>query len=168
MKKHILAAAIILAVSSSAWAADPAPATSGFSFPEPIALPGYTWGSAQYPASVIKGIPEHNDGLFSGRTEQGADWFKFGERKEFTFNTFVGINYSVDTQGLPWNNYVKPQLGMQLRHDWANGGSGTLGVAYQWEDRWKNEYNGVSAPSHGNGVVVYYNFYTNWDLKKGR
>ena len=156
MKKSALIAALALLPFTTQAADD--------DWPSPIALPGYTWGSAQYPASVIKGIPEHNDFLFSGRTEQGADWFKFGDRKEFTFNTFIGINYSVDTQGLPWNNKVQPQLGLKIRQDWTNGGMGELGVAYQWENRWNN-YNNVKGPTSGNGVVVYYNFYTNWDLK---
>lgn len=173
MKKLALIAALALAFSAQAQTTEPAPAAAAPEakvseswFPSPIALPGYTWGSLQFPASVIKGIPESNDLIFSGRTEQGADWFKFGSNKEFTFNTFVAMSYSADHEGLPYNNYVRPQVGMQIRHSWANGGSGTLGVAYQWEDRYRGtSYGGIDSPKSGNGVVVYYNYYGSWDLK---
>lgn len=135
-------------------------------FPEPIALPGYTWGSLQYPGTVVRNVPDNDALLFSGRTEQGADWFKFGSSKEFTFNTFLAVNYSADTAQLPWNNYLRPQIGMKVRHAWTNGGMGELGVAYAYEKRYNTNYNGIQTPQDGAGVMVYYNFYTNWDLKR--
>lgn len=165
MRLKMIVAAVVVALSQGVAAQTTADTSvsDAWKFPEAIAYPGYTWGGVMYPASVIKGDPERHDVLFNGRTEQGADWFKFGANKEFTFNTFVAANYAVDSQGLSYNNKVQPQIGAKIRHAWANGGSGELGVAYTYEDRWKTD---AGQPSTGNGVQVFYNFYMNWDLKR--
>ena len=128
----------------------------------PIALPGYTWGSIMYPNSVISGRPDNVSGVFQGKVEQGADWFKFGDRKQFTLNTYVNVNYTADTYGLPWNNNVKPAIGTKIRMD-GDWGVADLGVQYVYEYDWKQP-SGVK--NSGNGVQVYVDWYSGWNLKK--
>lgn len=167
MKKSIMFVAIAAALGTSAVSAQSTPSTTitpeptpaATSWFNPIALPGSTWGSITYPGSVLNGSPEENDVIFQGNVEQGADWFKFGDRKQFTFNTFVSMPFTVDSDGLPWNNKIQPGVGMKVRHNWGDSGVTDIGVRALYESRWKDNQSGW-------GYQLFVNYYTNWDLKR--
>ncbi len=169
MRKQLVALAVVAALTStvsfaqttptvtaSPTTVQPATSTSWFN---PIALPGSTWGSITWPGSVLDNSPEKNDVIFQGNVEQGADWFKFGDSKQFTFNTFVSMPFTVDTDGLPWNNKVQPGIGMKIRHSWGDSGTTDFGVRALYESRWKDNQDGW-------GVQLFVNYYTNWNLKR--
>lgn len=160
MKSKLLIVAVAATLSSAAFA-QTAPETKSDSIFNPIALPGYTWGTMMWPNSVVKGVEDSNF-LFQGKVEQGADWFKFGDRKEFTVNTFVNATYSADSAGLPWNSYVKPAIGAKIRWD-GDWGVAAAGVQYLYQRNW-NVPNG--SPDSGSGVQLFVEWYSNWNLKK--
>lgn len=150
MKKHIIA--IALATLSSGVLAQEAQKPF-----RPLGYPGYTWGSITTPSSVVGGVEEHNV-VLQGKIEQGVDWFKFG--KNVTVNTFVDLGYSVDNKNVPWNNKVAPGIGVKLKHE-TSFAHLEYGVRYGYERRWEDPVN-----RSGNGVQVFINWYTDWNLRK--
>jgi hypothetical protein len=153
MKTLISTVAVVVALSLNSIVAN---AADG-----PIGYPGYTWGSLTYPSSVIKNSPENDNLLFQGKIEQGVDWVKFGSRKEFTLNTFASVNYSLDSQGLPYNNKVMPAAGVKVRMT-GEWGVADLGVQYVYENRWKYGEDQRS----GSGVQAFLTWYSDWNLKQ--
>lgn len=144
MKKTLLALALV-AVSFGAAAGE---------------APGSAWASLTYNPSPIRGTPEDNNTLLQGRVEQGLI---VGHVGGFKVNTFGAVNYSVDNNGLSYNNKVAPSVGVKLQRGLGSNGIVEFGVQAVYQ----NNFRGVtSGPSSGTGVQVFANFWSGWDLKK--
>lgn len=129
---------------------------AGVACAEPISYPGTTWGSISYPSGLV--APENHDVLLAGRIEQGAIWFRFGERSEWSLNTYAAINYSADNKGLPYNNKLTPLVGVKITRR-LDGGLLDLGVQLAHERRFKDHQSNT-------GVQAYAGWWFGWDLKK--
>jgi hypothetical protein len=157
MKKLFLIAAITAIFSQNLFAAEDSLSEEWKM--APLALPGYTWGNMTYPSSVIHNTPEYHDFVYQGKVEQGADWLKFGDSKQFTLNTFVDLNYTVDSKGLVYNNKVLPGIGVKIRHNWAENGVSEIGIKAVYEDQWKQ------GGGSGFGVQAFFNYWAGWNLQ---
>jgi len=145
MKKSILAVALLAAASAS--------------FAQSSA-PGSAWANLTYNPSPIRGTPEDNNTLLQGRVEQGLIVGKLGD---FRVNTFGAVNYSIDNNGLSYNNKVAPMVGVKLQRNLGSSGIFETGVQVVHQ----NNFRGVSSgPSSGTGVQVFASFWSGWDLKK--
>lgn len=146
MKKSLFAAVLLIA------------ATGAFA---QSSAPGSAWASLTYNPSPIRGTPEDNNTLLQGRVEQGLIVGRVGD---FRVNTFGAINYSVDNNGLSYNNKVAPALGVKLQRDMGSNGIIEMGVQVIHQ----NNFRGVPAgsPSSGTGVQVFVNIWSGWDLKR--
>ena len=122
---------------------------------EPLGYPGYTWGDISYPSNVAA---EKENLLFDGKIEQGIDWMALDSKKEYILNTFVDFRYTY-TKKYPWNNQIG--IGMKVRRIFPKAGIADIGVKLVHENRWKED---LSA----SGVQVFFNWYFDWDLKKGK
>jgi hypothetical protein len=146
MKKTLFAVALLVA-SAGAFAQSSAP--------------GSAWANLTYNPSPIKGTPEDNNTLLQGRVEQGLIVGRVGG---FRVNTFGAVNYSVDNNGLAYNNKVSPMLGVKLQRDLGSSGIVEAGVqvVHQYNFR------GVAAgqPNSGTGVQAFVSFWSGWDLKR--
>jgi len=143
MKKLLLASAIVMA-STSALA-------EGL---KPLALPGSTWGVLSYPSGT-QGADRENL-LYQGRIEQGAIWARFGERKEWALNTYIAASYTVDSEGLVYNNYVTPAIGVKMTRYFDNG-TVDLGVQGVYQKYFKG------SNADGTIVQVYASYWFGWD-----
>jgi hypothetical protein len=145
MKKSLIALA--LAVASIGAFAD------GL---KPLAYPGSAWSVVTFPAGVA-GAEEHNTTL-SGKVEQGIVWQKFGANKEWALNTYASFGYSVDREGLGYNNKVVPAIGVKMTRTFSNGVV-DVGVQAVHENRFKDH-------QRGSGVQAYVSVWSGWDLRK--
>ena len=141
MKKTSIAAALLVCAAVHA---------------EPISYPGSTWGSITFPSGLSK--PENHDALLTGRIEQGAVWFNFGEDKRWRLNTYMAVSYSVDNAGLGYNNKYAPVAGVKVQRTF-DAGVIDIGLQLAHERRFKD---GVSST----GPQAYVNWWFGWDLKK--
>ncbi len=71
---------------------------------------GFTWGGVRYPGS--QEIVDENNMILEGAMEQGYDWYSNGT---VTINTFARLAYTLDTEGLEWNNHVTYGIGSKLK-----------------------------------------------------
>jgi hypothetical protein len=145
MKKTLFAVALLVA-SASAFAQSSAP--------------GSAWASLTYNPSPIKGTPEDNNTLLQGRVEQGLIVGRVGG---FRVNTFGAVNYSVDNNGLAYNNKISPMIGVKLQRDLGSSGVVEAGVQVVHQ----HNFRGVSSgPTSGTGVQAFVSFWSGWDLKR--
>ena len=141
MKKSVFVAALLAAaVSVSA---------------EPLEYPGNVWGVVTFPSSTVGA--ERNNVLAQGRIEQGIVWFRFADGK-WKLNTYAALGYSLDTEGINYNNKAVPALGVKATREFEQGVV-DLGVQAIQENRWKD---GV----HSSGVQAYASWWFGWNLKK--
>lgn len=159
MKKLILSVAIASAVFSQGAFAEDASIADSWKMPSAIAYPGYAWGNIQYPNSIIKDTADYQNMVYQGKVEQGAVWFNFGDTKQFRLNTFVDLNYTVDTRGLVYNNKVLPGIGVKIQQQWAEKVVSEYGVKLVYEDQWKQ------GGGTGWGAQAFVNYWGGWDLK---
>lgn len=147
MKKTIFALAML--ATTSAFAAGP------------IGYPGSDWTSFTTNPSPIKGTPEDNNLLLQGNVQQGVDWLKVGH-SEWVLDTYVALGYSIDHNGLYYDNKLSPALGVKLRRDYTNS-MVEVGVQAIHQDNFRGVTQG---PSNGNGMQVYVNYWGGWNLKR--
>jgi hypothetical protein len=148
MKKLLLIAAMIAA------------STSAQAFDGPIAYPGNTWGTLVYAAHSPEGFQKYR---IEGIVEQGADWFKFGEEKKWTFNTYGAFEYVInsDTRG------ITPILGIKSTRAFSDG-SLDLGI----REKYGNTYLSPTGQSFAGGsrkvarTEIYATYWFAWDAKK--
>jgi hypothetical protein len=147
MKKTLLLAALVFA-SATATA-------------QGMSAPGSTWANLTYNPSPIKGTPEDNNTLLQGRVEQGLIVGRVGG---FRVNTFGAVNYSVDNNGLSYNNKVAPMVGIKLQRDLGSSGIVEAGVQVVHQ----HNFRGVAAgqPNSGTGVQAFISVWSGWDLKR--
>jgi hypothetical protein len=168
MKKTLTAIALLLS-TSVALAQDTPPVPNKYALtptesssttgwlPKPIALPGSNWSVLSYPSGAIG--PERDSVLLQGRIEQGADWFKFGADKNWVFNTYVDLGYSVDSEEISYNNKVVPGIGAKISRRFTDGVV-DVGVRYF------HQYNWVGQNESAGSFQVYASYWFGWDLKK--
>ena len=144
MKKTLIAAALTLASIAS--------------FADGLSLPGSNWSNLTYNPSPIKGTPEDNNILLQGYIEQGAVVGRIGP---FRVNTYGALGYSVDRNGLSYNNKLVPQIGVKLQHGFGENGNLDLGVAVIHQDNFRGVTEG---PKSGTGVQVYGQYWFGWNL----
>jgi hypothetical protein len=150
MKKTLITAAFLFA-SSIAVAQD------GLT---PLGYPGSTWSVLTVNPGVIKNTPEDDNVLLQGKIEQGIDWRKLGDNKEWTLNTYVSLGYSADKNGLSYNNKVVPAVGVKMSRSFD---SGVFDVGLQAVH--ENHFRGVtSGPSRGTGMQLYASYWFGWNL----
>lgn len=123
---------------------------------QPLSYPGSTWGSLMFPSGLSK--PEDRDLLLTGRIEQGAVWFRFGEEERWRLNTYAAFSYSVDNQGLGYYNKYAPAVGVKVQRVFDDGLL-DIGVQLAHERRFKDRVT-------SNGAQAYVNWWFGWDLKK--
>jgi len=147
MKKLLIATAITaLAMSANA---------------QSTSYPGSAWANMTVNPSVVKNTAESDNVLLQGRVEQGMI---VGHVGAFRINTFGALNYSVDRNGLDYNNKVAPMVGVKMQRDLSSQGIVEFGVQAVHE----RHFRGVSAgnPSSGTGVQAFVSVWSGWDLKK--
>lgn len=125
---------------------------------EPLELPGSHWAVGLAPSGVSG--PDKDAYLLQGRLEQGAIWARFGDSKEWALNTYLSFAYSVDNEGLPYNNKVVPGVGVKMTRTFSNGVL-DIGVQYVYENRWK-----ALDDKTGSGIQAFISVWNGWDLKK--
>lgn len=149
MKKIIIATAIALSSLSAT--------AEGL---KPLAYPGSNWSMFTLNPGVIKGTPEDNNYLLQGRLEQGIIWKRFGDNKEWALNTYGALGYSVDKNGLAYNNKLVPAIGVKMTRSFENGVV-DIGVQLVHE----NHFRGVNfGPRSGTGVQLFASYWFGWDL----
>lgn len=124
---------------------------------EPLAYPASMWGQLVYPAGLSQ--EEKDNTLLSGRFEQGADWFRFGDEK-WKFNTYVALGYSMDTKELAYNNKLTPAVGVKVSRSFESG-MVDLGLQLIHERRWKEPRDNSNT-----GVQVYASWWFGWDSRR--
>ena len=116
--------------------------------------PGQTWGAIRWE------IPNSGDSnvTFEGWFRQGVVW------KQWTYNNssclldpYVKVRFKVDSEGLDWNNYIAPGIGIAIDRENPKGPSLSWGIEYSWE---KN----LSSGSDAHKVELYMRWYAWWDL----
>jgi hypothetical protein len=122
-----------------------------------IAYPGSTWGVLMYPAGLTPAEKENT--LLAGRVEQGIDWFRFGD-EQWKFNTYAALAYSVDNQGLDYNNKLTPAIGMKVSRTFESGVL-DFGLQAIHERRWKTS-------ASNSGAQVYVSWWFGWDARRLR
>lgn len=121
---------------------------------EPIAYPGSTWGVVTFPSATTGA--EKDNTVLQGKIEQGIDWFRFEDN--WKFNTYVSAGYSVDNNGISYNNKFVPAVGAKVTREFSNGVA-DFGVQFINERRWKDDVN-------SSGVQAYASWWFGWNLKK--
>lgn len=148
MKKSYLAIAALLAACSFASAASAQE------------MPGSAWASLTANPSVVKDTPEDNNLLLQGRVEQG---YIVGRVGDFKVNTFAAVNYSLDKNGLSYNNKLAPALGIKLQRPLGDNGILEIGIQAVHQ----RNFRGVAyGPREGTGIQAFVSFWSGWDLKK--
>jgi hypothetical protein len=127
--------------------------------PKPIALPGSNWSVLSYPSGAIGA--ERENVLLQGRIEQGADWVRFGEGKNWVFNTYVDLGYSADSQELTYNNKLVPGIGAKISRRYADG-------VVDFGVRYFHQYNWVGQNESAGSFQAYVSYWFGWDLSKKR
>lgn len=140
MKKIIFALALASAAAAHA---------------EPIEYPGSTWGVVMGPASTTGA--EKNNVLAQGKIEQGIVWFRFADG-QWKLNTYASLSYSLDTEGINYNNKAVPAVGVKATREFSSGVV-DVGVQAINERRWKDNVN-------SSGVQAYASYWFGWNLKK--
>lgn len=125
-----------------------------------LAYPGSNWSDVTVNPSVVKGTPEANNVLLQGNIEQGIVWKHFGA---WRLNTFTGLNYSVDRNGLAYNNKLAPMVGVKFQHDFSSNGQLDLGVRLVHERHFRSVTEGENS---GTGVQAYADYWFGWNLGK--
>jgi opacity protein-like surface antigen len=145
MKKILIAAAVMaFAMSASAQSS----------------YPGSAWANMTVNPSVVKNSAESDNVLLQGRVEQGMI---VGHVGNFRVNTFGAVNYSVDRNGLDYNNKIAPMVGVKMQRDLGSNGIVEFGVQAVHERHFRGVTGG---PSTGTGVQAFVSVWSGWDLKK--
>lgn len=142
MKKSLFLAAALFAVTASAGA-------------EPLEYPGSVWGVVNFPSATTGA--ERNNVLAQGRVEQGIVWFRFADGK-WKLNTYAALSYSLDSEGMSYNNKTVPAVGVKVTREFDQGVV-DLGIQAVQENRWKDDV-------HSSGVQAYASWWFGWNLKK--
>lgn len=142
MKKSVFVAAALLAATA-------------FVSAEPLEYPGNVWGVATFPSATVGA--ERNNVLAQGRIEQGIVWFRFADGK-WKLNTYAALGYSLDSEGISYNNKAVPAVGVKVTREFEQGVV-DLGVQAVQENRWKDNV-------HSSGVQAYASWWFGWNLKK--
>lgn len=134
----------------------------------PIGYPGSTWGEFVAPSSVIDGTPEDHNWIYQGSISQGVDWFKFGENKNWTFDTYGRLGFSVDRNDLSYNNKLVPALGAKVVRNFSHGAF-DVGVEYIYQRHFGDVYDGADAvhdrvDREGHGARAYVSYWFGWNL----
>lgn len=146
MKKILIAAGVMaLAMSANA---------------QSTSYPGSAWANMTVNPSVVKNTAEENNVLLQGRAEQGMI---VGHVGDFRVNTFGALNYSVDRNGLDYNNKIAPMVGVKMQRDLGSRGIVEFGVQAVHERHFRGVNGG---PSTGTGVQAFVSVWSGWDLKK--
>lgn len=127
---------------------------------DPIAYPGYTWGSLSYTPSGIDQV-EDNNIMFQGVLNQGIDWMKINDN--WTFNTYAQVSVNTDRNGLDYNNKIVPSVGAKLSKGYENGVV-DFGVEMFHEQRFGDLYKSTNRTD--TGIKVYANYWFGWDAKR--
>jgi hypothetical protein len=117
--------------------------------------PGSTWGDLRWE------IPNSGDDnvILDGWIRQGVTVKNWAQgNNTFLLDPYVKIHYKGDSEGLDWNNYIRPGVGIALDMENAKGPLMSWGIEYSWE---KNLQTGDDA----HRVEVYMRWYAWWDLK---
>ncbi|MEW6053591.1 MAG: hypothetical protein AB1552_07375 [Nitrospirota bacterium] len=115
---------------------------------------GSTWGELRY-EHLARGEGE-SDVILRGWVKQGIDWARWGNTK---VNTYLTVRYVWDSEKLDWNNSLGPGAGIAIDTYIPKGPYVSWGVEYLWDRFYR------SAETEQK-VVVFMNWYGNWDLKK--
>jgi hypothetical protein len=115
---------------------------------------GSTWGELRY-EHLTKGEGE-SDLILRGWIKQGIDWARW---EHTTLNTYLTVRYVYDSEKLDWNNSLGPGAGIEINTYIPKGPYLSWGVEYLWDRFYR------SAETEQK-VVVFMNWYGNWDLKK--
>ncbi len=145
MKKNLLALALVVASFGAS--------AEGL---KPLSMPGSAWSVLTGPAGFA-GAEEKNI-LLSGKIEQGAVWAKYGQNQEWALNTYASFGYSVDREGIGYNNKLVPAIGVKMTRSF-NGGIVDIGIQAVHENRFKDH-------QRGGGVQAYVSVWGGWDLRK--
>lgn len=122
--------------------------------------PGSAWANMTGNPSVVKNSAEEGNILLQGRVEQGMI---IGHVGDFRVNAFGAVNYSVDRNGLDYNNKIAPMVGVKMQRDLGSNGIVEFGVQAVHENHFRAT-NG--SPSNGTGVQAFVSFWSGWDLRK--
>lgn len=123
-------------------------------------MPGSAWATLTVNPSVVKDTLEDNNVMLQGRVEQG---YIVGRVGDFRVNTFAAVNYSVDKNGLSYNNKLSPSVGIKMQRNFGSNGIFEMGVQAVHQ----RNFRGVSyGPREGTGVQAFINVWSGWDLKK--
>ena len=125
---------------------------------EPLAFPGYTWGSIVGVPYTTPGVPDRHNVTLDTKVEQGVDWARFNNGRS-TVNTFIDLRVNADTLQQPWNNYIRTGVGAKVRTTVGENGVVNVGVRLFEQTHWATGNSGV-------GVELYVDWWTNWDLRK--
>jgi hypothetical protein len=118
----------------------------------PLGYPGSTWGE------IRQEFPDNGDSDLTsqGWVRQGIDWAHFGNLR---LNTYGTVRFKWDTEGLNYNNYVGPGIGVALETVSWRGYSGSFGVEYLWDDYYKS---GDTRQT----LAIFLTWYGSWNIKK--
>jgi hypothetical protein len=115
-------------------------------------FPGLFWAEARYPNSPVS--EERQNYALEGNLEQGVDWISINH--QWALNTFGEVRYTVDQEGLDYNNRLSPAVGIKLK---AKIGFGMvqLGLKAVDEYRFKSD--------RSNAIVLgFVNCWFGWNL----
>lgn len=115
---------------------------------------GSTWGELRY-EHLARGEGE-SDLILRGWVKQGVDWARWGHT---TLNTYLTVRYVWDSEKLDWNNSLGPGAGIEIDTYIPKGPYLSWGVEYLWDRFYRSSETEQK-------VVVFMNWYGNWDLKK--
>ena len=116
-----------------------------------VSFPGTTWGEVRYPASQEPA--EEEDVILEGAIEQAValgSWEEPG-----LFNIYASLDYTVDSEGLAWNNSLTCAAGVRLKMPAGTGWLVQLGVEAARERRWISDQT-------DDVLFVYLNWSSQW------
>ena len=119
--------------------------------------PGWSWTEMRYPASHDP--QEEDDFILDGSLQQGVDWMRLGSKA--VLNTFAGLDYTIDSEELEWNNRLTPSVGARIRMGLTRQSLLECGVEYEWEHYWKTG-------DTDEGPIVFLKWIAWWDYSVTR
>lgn len=129
---------------------------------EPLAYPGSAWATISSPTTTDKDNPESDNWTLTGRVTQGVDWLTFGEKNDWTLNTYATIGFSLDTKGLDYNNRITPGIGVEITKPVKNGVF-NIGIRAIHETRFGTEY---KVPDRSSDTIQgYISYWSGWGKK---
>ena len=111
-----------------------------------VGYSGASWGEVRH-----EGGDGESNTLLYGWVDQGIDWVELGGMK---LSTYAILRYSLDTEGLDWNNSLAPGVGVAVRRGAVKAGAEVFQERFLESDRTENK------------AVLYMNWWVGWDLKR--